>query len=106
MLKRLKDWAMFDAATLAGAHSEGNGASSQDAVSGAMLMRLVGEMQAACLRTRGMAVAVLSSVRAWKRVEKSMLSDGDLAKSGVSCASRFKLLGLPGSSSLFKQRRN
>ena len=65
---------MFGAATLAGAHSDGNGAPSQDAVSGAMVMRLLAEMQAACLRTRGMAVAMLTSVRAWRRVAKSMLS--------------------------------
>jgi len=66
---------MLGAATLAGAHSSGNGAPSQDAVSGAMVMRSAGEMQVACLRTRGMALAMLSSVRAWRRVARSMLRD-------------------------------
>jgi len=82
-LKRLKDWAMFGAATLAVAHSDGNGAPSQDAVAGAMLMRLVEEMQDVCLRVRGTAVAALTSVRAWMRVVKSMLSDGGWVGCGV-----------------------
>ena len=63
---------MFGAATLAGVHSSGNGAPSHDAVSGAMVIRLLDEMQAACLLARGMADAMLTSVRAWRRVVMSM----------------------------------
>lgn len=55
---------MYGAATLAGAHSSGNGAPSQDAVSGAIVTRLLGEMHVACFRTRGMADAMLASVSA------------------------------------------
>jgi hypothetical protein len=46
MLKRPKDCSMFGAATLAVAHSSGNGASSQEAVSGAMLVRSLAVTQA------------------------------------------------------------
>lgn len=55
---------MLRAATLAESHSSGKGAPSQEAVSGAMVMRLLGEMQVACFLARGMADAMLISVRA------------------------------------------
>lgn len=97
---------MLGAATLAGAHSEGKEAPSQDAVAGAMVMRLLAEMQAACLRTRGMAVAMLTSVRAWRRVAKSMLREmlGGLV---MLCRlnSTSNLLNYLGGSSLLKQRK-
>jgi len=87
---------MFGAATLAGAHSSGNGAASQDAVSVAMLMRLLGEMQGACLRTRGMADAMLASLSARRRVAMSMLRDDGWFGGVVLTASNLKLFGLPG----------
>jgi hypothetical protein len=77
MLKRPKDWAMFGAATLAVAHSSGNGALSQEAVSGAILVRSLAVVQAVCLMRRGRAVVRLTSASTWRRSAKSMLgSDG------------------------------
>lgn len=87
---------MFGAATLAGAHSSGYGAPSHDAVSGAMAMRLLGEMQVACLPTRGMADAMLTSVRAWRRVASSMLKDGGWCGIVVLLASKLKAFGISG----------
>lgn len=74
MLKSLKELAMLGAAMLAGAHSSGKAAPSQEVVAGEILVRSLAVRQEVWRMVSGRDVARLTRARTWKRSVVSMLA--------------------------------
>lgn len=93
VLKSLKELAMFGAATLAGEHSAGKAAPSQDEVAGEILVRSLAVRQEVWRRERGRDVATLIRARMWRRRVVSILAVVVVAFLEEPCVVGFFCLG-------------